>query len=138
MFPSGSSKMNPRTRQLLSKIATVVKKMPNHIAIAGHTDSHKFSTGGGYTNWELSVDRANASRRALIDAKLDEARINRVMGKADQEHLFKNDPFDPRNRRISIILLKDEISGRDTSKDPLPDDFKSQVPDDLLQQNPYR
>lgn len=108
MFPSGSARMNDKTRELMKKITQVIGKMPNQVAIAGHTDSAQFATGAGYTNWELSADRANAARRQFIDSGMPASRINRVMGKADTEHLFA-DPMDPRNRRLSIILLKDSV-----------------------------
>jgi len=140
MFPSGSARMNKKTYGLLGKIAQVVTKMPNKVAIAGHTDSHGFSTGGNYSNWELSTDRANAARRVLVDSKVPAERVNRVMGKADAEHLFE-DPYDPRNRRISIVLLRqsmidgnkryiektrEAIEEREGKRPPIRDNFKKQ------------
>ena len=106
MFPSGSAAMPERTRTLLSQIAKVVNSMPNRILITGHTDATSFATGDGYTNWELSADRANAARRALVTAGVDPERIGEVAGRADQEPLIVADPFLPENRRISIVLQR--------------------------------
>ena len=106
MFPSGSAEMFDRTEMLLSLVAQAVDGLPNQISIRGHTDSVPFATDAGYDNWELSADRANASRRALLDADLEADRIANVVGKADTDHLFPDEPDSPRNRRISIMLLR--------------------------------
>jgi chemotaxis protein MotB len=109
MFPLGSPTPFEHTRQLLAMVAKVVQRMPNKIAVTGHTDSTPYAAGGrAYDNWELSTDRANSSRRGLIDAGVPGARISRVVGKADQEPLFAENPADPRNRRISIVLLREQ------------------------------
>lgn len=107
MFPSGSASMLPRTQQLMGLVADAISRTPNRVAIKGHTDSTAFSSGSGYSNWELSTDRANASRRALIEAGLAAQRIESVAGRADQEPLIPEDPTSPQNRRISIILLRE-------------------------------
>jgi len=107
MFPSGTAVMYDHTRALLAQIARVVQQLPNSIAISGHTDAEPFRSDSGYSNWELSTDRANASRRALIAAGVAPERIAHVTGKADKEPLFAEDPFLPNNRRISIVLLRD-------------------------------
>ncbi len=109
MFPSGSAAMYDYARRLHTLVARVVQKMPNRISVTGHTDSTPFSTASTYGNWELSTDRANASRRALIEAGLNDERIARVTGKAEKEPLFSDNPADPRNRRISIVLLRDAV-----------------------------
>jgi chemotaxis protein MotB len=88
-------------------VAKVIERLPNKIAITGHTDSTPFSTTNTYTNWELSTDRANASRRALLAAGVPEERIATVVGKADQEPLIVEDTTSPQNRRISIVLLRE-------------------------------
>jgi chemotaxis protein MotB len=105
MFAVGSSELLPHTRILMNQIARVVLKLPNKIAVSGHTDARPYANDKGYSNWELSADRANASRRALLDSGLPASRISRVMGKAETEPLIGNEPYNPRNRRISIILL---------------------------------
>ncbi|MDA8231229.1 MAG: OmpA family protein [Magnetospirillum sp.] len=107
MFPSGSSAMYGHTRALLTLVARIVNQMPNQISISGYTDAVPFRDPSGYTNWELSSDRALASRRVLVGAGVAESRIDRVVGKADTDPLVKDDPDSPRNRRISIILLRD-------------------------------
>ncbi len=109
MFPSGSAEMYDRTQKLLAKVSEVIRKMPNEISVRGHTDSIPYSKGAGYGNWELSADRANASRRVLVGAGFPENRVNNVLGKADKDHLITDKPSDAQNRRISIILLREEL-----------------------------
>ena len=116
MFPSGSAQMFDKTKKLMSKIGEIVTKLPNEVSIRGHTDSTPYGPGADYTNWELSSDRANASRRALLDADIPEERVNNVVGKADTEPLLKDDPKNAQNRRISIILLKQELTDPDFDK----------------------
>ncbi len=110
MFPSGSARMYQKTEKLIGTIAKVVEKLPNDISVRGHTDSVKYSAGASYTNWELSADRANASRRVMEGAGLVRGRVANVVGKADTDPLIKDKPTDPRNRRISIILLREELT----------------------------
>jgi chemotaxis protein MotB len=114
MFPLGSAQMFPPTRQLLGLVGQVIVKLPNKLSISGHTDSTQFSRADLYGNWELSTDRANASRRALITAGIDESRVATVVGRADRDHLFPREPDSPRNRRISIVLLREAkaLAGR--------------------------
>jgi chemotaxis protein MotB len=104
MFPSGSAAMNPRSKELLEKVAEVVKSLPNKIEISGHTDAKPYAGGHDYTNWELSADRANASRRVLVGAGISPERLIMIKGRADTDPFVKTDPFDPQNRRISIVL----------------------------------
>jgi chemotaxis protein MotB len=108
MFPSGSADMLPHTRKLMAKIAQVVASTKNKISIAGHTDSTPFrGKRAGSGNWELSSGRALSSRRALVAGGLVGKRIVQVVGKADTEPLLKDDPKSARNRRISIVLLRE-------------------------------
>ncbi|MBF0323643.1 flagellar motor protein MotB [Magnetospirillum moscoviense] len=107
MFPAGSSAMFGHTRALLDLVSRIVNQMPNKIAISGHTDAVPFRDPSGYTNWELSADRALASRRALLASGVPEARIDRIVGRADVDPYVVADPKAPRNRRISIILLRE-------------------------------
>ncbi|MAZ04247.1 MAG: motility protein MotB [Sneathiella sp.] len=106
MFESGSATITPKIKNLVGMIAKSIEELPNSLSISGHTDSASFS-GGTYSNWELSSDRANASRRALLDAGLDPERIERVAGRADTDPMITDDPSNPGNRRISIILLRE-------------------------------
>lgn len=107
MFPLGSSVMYPHTVRLLEQIVQAIGELPNEIAVIGHTDATPYRRGHGYTNWELSSDRANASRRSLVTAGLARERIVRVTGRADHEPLVEDDPFSPQNRRISVLLLRE-------------------------------
>jgi chemotaxis protein MotB len=110
MFPSGSARMFEHTQNLLSQVADIAMTLPNDISVRGHTDGVPYRASSDYSNWELSSDRANASRRGLIENGIPEDRISNVQGKADTEHLFPENPTDPRNRRISIILLNQDFS----------------------------
>ncbi len=120
MFPSGSARMFEHTRKLIALVVDAVRTLPQRIAVKGHTDAAPFVNDQGYSNWELSTDRANSSRRALIEAGLPPARIASVVGLADTEHLDEDDPLSPRNRRISIILLRENAfapkAGKATKK----------------------
>ncbi|MGB8275161.1 MAG: flagellar motor protein MotB, partial [Alphaproteobacteria bacterium] len=111
MFPRGSIVMHDKARLLMHKVAEVIKKMPQKITITGHTDATPYANAGGYDNWDLSTDRANASRRALIEAGLSPERIANMTGRADQEPLVKDDPTSAKNRRISIVLLREARAG---------------------------
>jgi chemotaxis protein MotB len=107
MFPSGSSDMFDHTRNVLRLVSEVIEKLPQDISITGHTDSTRFAGGDlGYTNWELSADRANATRRALIELGVPPNRLARVVGSADQDPLDASDPASSKNRRIAIVLLR--------------------------------
>ncbi|MBI1206708.1 MAG: OmpA family protein [Azospirillum sp.] len=110
MFPSGSGQMYPRTRELLALVAKAVRNMPNKVSISGHTDSTPFGRADVRDNWDLSTDRANATRRALIAAGFPEDRIADVVGHADRAPLVKDDPASPRNRRVTIVLLRESKS----------------------------
>jgi chemotaxis protein MotB len=110
MFSSGSAKMEDYTKKLLDLVAQVVARMPNKISISGHTDSTPYQSDNGYSNWELSADRANAARRELLTAGLSPDRIANVVGKADTDPLLPDDPNSPRNRRLSIVLLHEQPS----------------------------
>lgn len=109
MFPSGSAQMYDKTRKLVILAANAIQKMPNDISIRGHTDSNKFKSDNQYTNWELSADRANATRRVLENAGIVETRLSNVMGKSDTDHLLPDKPFDAKNRRISIVLEREKL-----------------------------
>ncbi len=106
MFPSGSAAMHDHMAELIAKIARVLERTPNRISITGHTDSVPYRGDRAYGNWELSSDRANASRRALIEYGVSDDRISYVSGRAATEPLIEADPSLPANRRISIVLLR--------------------------------
>jgi len=106
MFPSGSAALQDHTQTLIGMVTQIVERLPNKVKITGHTDATPYRANNGYDNWELSSDRANASRRALLQSGLAPERIAQVTGKADTEPLLPEDPFAASNRRISIVLLR--------------------------------
>src|SRR5574343_459599 len=106
MFDSGSAVVKPYMRELLRELGAVLTEVPNRLTLEGHTDAQAFSTGDrGYSNWELSADRANASRRELVAGGLPESRVLRVQGLAASKLLEPDEPRSPINRRISIIVM---------------------------------
>ncbi|MDE2609756.1 MAG: flagellar motor protein MotB, partial [Burkholderiales bacterium] len=106
MFANGSARVEPYMRDILREIGKALNDVPNRISLSGHTDSTRYATGDkDYSNWELSADRANASRRELIAGGMDADKIARVQGLASTLNLDKENPADPINRRISIIVL---------------------------------
>lgn len=104
MFPSGSAELEPFSYALLKELAGIIRTVPNRISISGHTDDRPFNRNG-YSNWELSADRANAARRALIAGGVPEEKIGRVVGLSSFAPLDPAHPDSPLNRRISIIVL---------------------------------
>jgi chemotaxis protein MotB len=106
MFPSGESVMYQYTRKILELVANAIRAMPQRIEVAGHTDAKLFANPSGYGNWELSSDRANAARRALVEMGLTDDRIEKVVGRAATMPLFPDAPEAPGNRRLSITLLR--------------------------------
>jgi chemotaxis protein MotB len=111
-FDAGHPTPTEAGGDLLKVLARELVKLPNKIAIEGHTDSNPFGRPD-YSNWELSADRANAARRILNESGLDPSRISQVRGFADQRLLLKNDPTNPSNRRISIIVRNQGLDEQD-------------------------
>jgi len=105
MFALASAQVQPYTAEILQVIGIVLNEVPNRVGLSGHTDSTPYSNGSGYSNWELSADRANASRRELVQGGLQDEKILRVVGLAASAHLDRKDPFSAANRRISIIVM---------------------------------
>ena len=113
MFDSGSAIVKPYMRELLQLIGGVLAEVPNRLTLEGHTDSQPFGGGDrGYSNWELSSDRANASRRELGAGGLPEERVLLVQGLASSVLFDPADPRNPVNRRISIIVMNREAEDR--------------------------
>ena len=108
MFDLGSAALKPYTSDILQNLAGFIQRVPNKISIAGHTDNASYNSERGYSNWELSADRANAARRALLAGGLLDDKTTRVVGLADSVPFDKVDPADPTNRRISIIVLTEQ------------------------------
>ncbi|WP_313952673.1 flagellar motor protein MotB [Accumulibacter sp.] len=106
MFDTSSADLKPYTRVILHEIGKALNAVPNKLSLSGHTDAARFSGGEkGFSNWELSANRANASRRELISGGMDENKVLRVVGLASTVLFDKNDPLSSINRRISIIVL---------------------------------
>lgn len=113
MFDSGSAVVKPYMRELLQAIGAILTEVPNLLTLEGHTDATPFQGGErGYSNWELSADRANASRRELMAGGLAENRVLRVQGLAFSQPFDRNDPASAANRRISIIVMNREAEDR--------------------------
>lgn len=106
-FEKGSAQLKANTKLLLSVIAQQLGKLPNKVIIEGHTDSHQYAETANYTNWELSADRCNGARRHMNGNGLRFDQISEVRGFADTEPRIAGSPADPRNRRISIIVVND-------------------------------
>ncbi len=123
MFPLGSAQLYPEAQKLLMTVVAAVKSLPNKVSIRGHTDALAFKRRDGYDNWSLSLDRANATRMMLVHAGLDSLRIESVIGKGDTEHIVPDRPKDPKNRRISITLLREETidEATEASANPEPE-----------------
>ena len=106
MFATGSARLNPEMIYILKELAPLLNDMPNGISISGHTDATQYVTGEhAYSNWELSADRANSARQALVNNGLSESKIRRILGLSSTINLLKDDPYSPINRRISIVVL---------------------------------
>ena len=104
MFASGSAQLQPYFEEILLSLSDTIAKVKKKISVSGHTDGQPYAGRRGYGNWELSSDRANATRRALIDAGLPAERISRVSGMADTMPLYPDRPEAPQNRRIGLLL----------------------------------
>jgi chemotaxis protein MotB len=103
-YQSGSAKLSPSGQELLALLATELKTLPNQLQIEGHTDAAQYSNDDNYSNWELSADRANAARRLLQQDGVRADQVTQVRGYADQLLRVKSNPYDPSNRRISILV----------------------------------
>jgi chemotaxis protein MotB len=119
-FDSGSAKISSNGRELLLMLAGEFGKLPNTVAIEGHTDSKPYAEGSNYGNWELSSDRANAARRLLQQHGIRENQVTQVRGFADQRLRKKDNPMDPSNRRISLIVQYLLKSAPDKGDDAMP------------------
>jgi chemotaxis protein MotB len=127
MFATARDEVEPYMRDILREIGKTLNDVPNRIVVQGHTDAVPYAGGEkGYSNWELSADRASASRRELIAGGMDESKVLRVIGLASTQNLNKADPLDPENRRISIIVLnkksEEQMNQDDTTTTTLSDD----------------
>lgn len=106
-FQSGSATLSARGTALLETVGRELAAEGHQLELEGHTDSRPYVSQAGYTNWELSADRANAARRILTNTGITEQRFEQIKGMADRRLRFPNAPFDPRNRRIAITVVLD-------------------------------
>ncbi|MES2552052.1 MAG: flagellar motor protein MotB [Pseudomonadota bacterium] len=124
MFASSKAELQPYAKQILQEIGQMLNGVPNKISLSGHTDAVPYPNGvKSYSNWELSSDRANASRRELTAGGMNEEKLMRVVGLASASLFNKDDPLDPVNRRISIIIMN-----KKAEEDALKDDAAVNVP----------
>jgi len=117
-FEVGSANVKEKAKELLVKLAQEIGKLPNQVDIEGHTDSRKYAGKAVYSNWELSSDRANASRRILESNGFWEGQVDKVTGFADRKLRNNGNPFDISNRRVSILVKQM------SAKDFIPEEFK--------------
>jgi chemotaxis protein MotB len=109
-YKSGSAQLSASGQELLALLATELKTLPNQLLIEGHTDAAQYSKDADYSNWELSADRANAARRLMQSDGVRRDQVTQVRGFADQMLRVKNNPFDPSNRRITILVKNEEAN----------------------------
>jgi chemotaxis protein MotB len=134
MFAIGSAQLQPYTSEIIREIGKVINEVPNRISLSGHTDATQYFGGErGYSNWELSADRSNAVRRELLGGGMEETRIARVVGLSSSVLLDSADPYNPINRRVSIIVMNkkaEEAAARDggTIEVDTPEDLPSIPP----------
>ena len=129
MFNSGSAVLQTYAKEILAEISHVLNDVPNSISLSGHTDATPYSGGDrGYSNWELSADRANACRRELVAGGIDDGKILRVVGLGSAVLFDKTDPLNPINRRISITVMNKQteqaVRSEDTQQEASPDPNK--------------
>jgi chemotaxis protein MotB len=106
-FDVGSTRLQPSAVDVLRTVATELRALPNPVIIEGHTDSRPYVSSSGYSNWELSTDRANSARRVMEKFGVQAARIIQVRGHADKKLRHPDQPYDIRNRRVSVVVLYD-------------------------------
>jgi len=125
MFDLGSAALRPYTTAILQELAGFINRVPNRISLSGHTDDAPYTSDQHYSNWELSADRANAARRALLSGGLTEDKIARVVGLAASVPFDRTNPGDAVNRRISIIVMNKQAEETSLSQEAGPADIKS-------------
>ena len=122
MFSIGKAELQSYTKDILHEIGKMLNEVPNRVSLSGHTDATPYPSGEkSYSNWELSADRANASRRELIAGGMDSDKILRVVGLSSAVLFDKEDPFSPSNRRISIIVMNEKAEKDITDEGPTTD-----------------
>lgn len=136
MFNSSKADMQPYAKKILQEIGKVLNGVNNKVSLSGHTDAVPYAGGeAGYSNWELSSDRANASRREMIAGGMDESKIVRVVGLGSASLFDKDNPFNPTNRRISIIVMNkqaEEDALKDSAEVKLPSNAQAPEIDEAV------
>ena len=117
MFDLGSARLKDYTVAILRELAPYLSSVENRMMLVGHTDVTAYAGTAGYTNWELSADRANSARRALAQGGIPEDKVARVVGMGSVALFDKNDPKNPINRRISIIVMTKQADDRNSQMD---------------------
>jgi chemotaxis protein MotB len=126
MFALARAELHPYTKDILQKLGGVLNEMPNRVSLAGHTDATPYANGEkNYSNWELSADRANASRRQLIMGGMNEQKIMRVVGLSSAVLFDKANPTNPVNRRISIVVMSHKAAAAVSEEGGTTMDIKS-------------
>lgn len=137
MFDIGSAIVKPYMRVILREVGAALGGVENRISLAGHTDAAPYGNGErGYSNWELSTDRANASRRELVSAGMPDDKLARVVGLSSMDLLLPDQPRAPQNRRITITVLTREAEERLLGKNFQPVTQQTDVPEVLTGQTP--
>ena len=135
MFALGKAELQPYTKTILREIGKMLNDVTNKVSLSGHTDGKPFPSGDkGYSNWELSADRANASRRELVAGGMDTNKVLTVVGLSSAVLFDKNDPLNPINRRISIVVMNEKAEKAVTMDNPTVDvDMQDEPGKELLQ-----
>ncbi len=135
MFALGKAELQPYTKTILREIGKMLNDVTNKVSLSGHTDGKPFPSGDkGYSNWELSADRANASRRELVAGGMDTNKVLKVVGLSSAVLFDKNDPLNPINRRISIVVMNEKAEKAVTMDNPTVDiDMQDEPGKELLQ-----
>lgn len=137
MFALGKADLQSYTKTILREIGKMLNDVSNKISLSGHTDGKPFPSGDkGFSNWELSTDRANASRRELVAGGMDTNKVLQVVGLSSAVLFDKNDPLNPINRRISIVVMNEKAEKAVTMDSPTIDIDVQDEPDKALLQTP--
>lgn len=129
LFATGNAQFTEKSRRLVTLVGMVLARLPNNITVTGHTDNSPFPPGARRTNWDLSSARAITSLQTIMQAGVPQERVMGVTGKADRDPLVKDNPKDPQNRRISIVLLRRFAGETKTETDTQPPSVPPQAPD---------
>ena len=133
MFQTGTGVLLPKARALMGQVASVIREVDNQVIVRGHTDGMPYSAGRTVNNWTLSADRAESTRKSLAEFGIPNARFLRIEGVADREPFVTSDPYDPRNRRMSVTLAcTGEGDGGTDDQQGGGDGFEARKPVDLM------